>query len=133
MDPALAERIVAEAYPAALAFFQLSPEWFLEPPAAEPIQPDNGGEAKLLYRTNYLHAKVIYDPERHDGGEHLWRNIGHEVAHLLFMEYEVLEEGLKGEPKRLMTHANERTVTRLTRLWARERPYPGDAHFQPAP
>ena len=129
LDPAFAERLVADAYPKALAFFQPSPEWFLEPPAAEPIEGD--GEARLLFRSNYLHAKVIYDPAKHDDGPHLWRNIGHEVAHLLLMEYDVLQEGMTGERERLMEHANERAVTRLTRLWERERPYPGDRACAP--
>ncbi|MFC5846719.1 hypothetical protein [Deinococcus petrolearius] len=134
VDADFAARVVARAYPLALTFFQPSPEWFLEPPAAEPIAGEDGGEARLLFRPDYLHAKVIYDPERHDSGEHLWRNIGHEVAHLLLMEYDVLQIGMTGERERLMTHANERAVTRLTRLWARERPYPGDGAFaEPAP
>lgn len=128
IDPDFAARIAARAYPDALQFFQPSPEWLLEPIGAEPI--DDGAEARLLFRADYLQAKIIYDPAKHDSGEHLWRNIGHEVAHLLFMEYDVLQIGMTGERERLMQNANERAVTRLTRLWARERPYPGDDAFK---
>lgn len=133
LDPDFAKRVAERAYPLALAFFQPSPEWFLEPIAAEAIDEDDGGEARLLFRLDYLHGKVIYDPARHDNGEHLWCNVGHEVAHLLLMEYDLIQGGMTGEKERLMTHANERAVTRLTRLWARERPYPGDDQFRGQP
>lgn len=132
LDPDFALRVAARAYPLALDFFRPSPEWFLEPIEAQEIEADDtgGGEARLLLRLDYLHAKVIYDPARHDCGKHLWCNIGHEVAHLLLMEYDMLQNGMRGEQERLMRHANERAVTRLTRLFTRERPYPGDTHFQ---
>ncbi|WP_019008971.1 hypothetical protein [Deinococcus aquatilis] len=135
IDPDFAARVAQRAYASAWGFFQPSPEWLMEPIEAKELPSEDGtGEAVLWFRIDYLRAKVVYDPARHDDGAHLWRNMGHEVAHLLLMEYDAIQQGMKGTQERAMTHANERAVTRLDRLFMRERPYPGDEAFAgPAP
>lgn len=127
LEHKFAARVAEAAYQTALDFFQPSAEWEIDELEAAPL--DGEAAAQIWTRSAYLYAKIVYDPDKHDSGADLWASIGHEVAHLLLLEYMAAEECLDGLKTRMLIHAGECTVTRLTRLFSRERPYPGDGQF----
>lgn len=132
VDPDFGQRVGEAAFAAAVDFFRPSPEWTLTL-VFEALGEDTDAEAQLWQRLNYLRAQVVVDLSRHDDGAHIWRNVGHEVAHMLLYEYDALQASQPKAFDELLTQANEHATTRLQRLFERERPYPGDDAFAAAP
>jgi hypothetical protein len=121
-------RVAEAAFDAARDFFQLSPEWQIDFYADD--LEDEGSRAEIRTEQRYLRVEIVYDATQFDSGADLWETIGHEVAHMVLNEYDAIEATLPNHLRHWFTHANERAVVRLERLFKRERPYPGDEAFK---
>lgn len=128
LDARAVEELAHDAVRAAREYFGLSGEWqILMQEAAL-----DGCSAKITPQVDYMRAGIVYDLRSMETLEQVWVRIAHEVAHLVCIEqrlfFSALESHLQGDVPdaliRLWIHADERTVSRLERMFARDCPMP---------
>ena len=128
LDAGEAMRTADRAAQAAREFFGLSEEWEI---FIEEMQLEDEAAASVVIHLDYLRAFVRFNLREFQSFERLWRYIGHEVAHLVIAEHRLaiaaieaqLENPLPPAAEVAWLHADERAVSRLERMFIRERPY----------
>lgn len=136
LNETVAAQVAEAAAKEAVAFFSISPEWEIdiksEKLAEEGMDFVSAGGNHI--NLEYHQSLIKYDFGAVDSYENLWRVIGHEVAHLVLAEFDLLYAQFASTPRLTplsvgLTHCIERAVTRLERLFIRQHPYPGDQTF----
>ncbi|MDO4244575.1 MAG: hypothetical protein Q4C89_00940 [Deinococcus sp.] len=130
IDPKTAENVARAALAAARDYFDLSHEWDIK---LKVERLDDGEMGRIDQLPAYMRATIKYDSSQVDDAAELWSVIGHEVAHLAFSEHSqfglTVEKHLDGPmPPALFAawqYGNERAVSRLQRMFVRDRPLPG--------
>lgn len=129
LDVAHAENVAHDAVRAARAYFCLSDEWEI---SMREDELERDVAAEITPQVDYHRAYITYNLRTMDSLEQLWVRIGHEVAHLVLIEqrlfFSALEDHMQGDIPaslvRLWIHADERAVSRLERMFARDKPLP---------
>ena len=119
-------KIAHEGMKVAREYFVISPVWDIEL-ATEKL---TGNAAMRSWVTEgYWKAYIAIDTDAHKTPAQVWRNIGHEIAHIAahpIMTFEkVLRAGgkLSGETEELYVTCLEQTIAVMERMWVRDRPY----------
>lgn len=130
LDPQKAARLARLALKRARAYFKVDPTWDIKL-KAESLEQWTAAEIER--NTAYRRATVSYDPGQADSPAELWGHIGHEVAHILLAQLDVLQLALKesgrwdDSAQFLWTHGVENSVMTLQAMWERDCPMPKDA------
>jgi hypothetical protein len=130
LDASKILEIGTRAINAAREHFGLANEWRVFASVGEVPE---GCRASVQMHADYLNAYVTFQPWYEDPAD-VWRDAGHEVAHILLAELEPVrafieqdeQHGRHSPLDRMFRFAVERTVCRLEAQWFRMNPYPGE-------
>lgn len=111
-----AKPIVESCIGASREFWQIDDNWLIR---IRFDRLDPGSPAQIQIDYDYLDATITLDISQCDSSDEIWRFIAHEMCHIVAAPVEILKAKFDyGDP--LFTHALERTVVQLERVFSRE-------------
>lgn len=126
LDASHVKRISAAAIDRAREFFNLTPEWKIHLQIQE-----NDIEAEIFIKPHYHIAHLRVNPGKYDNPAAVWADVGHEVAHLVTADFELLYDYARtlGNVNQdylseLWKDSVEPVVMRLEDLFVRHNPMP---------
>lgn len=126
MDGELCLKIAYAALDKALEFFGLNNEWEIK--IINQRIDEEGVWAQITPNVEYLFSSIVLDVGKFNTPQEVWATIGHEIAHILFAELNLFRKLYKAPSgsEKVWDFAEERIVTRLSRLFVRMNPCPHD-------